>query len=117
MLISLDVSNAFKTAPWIRIDEALQSKSLPAYMIRIFRSYLESRTLLVGPDLKRRNFTCKVPQGSVLGLALWNAFYEGLLTMRLPSGVHLVAFADDVAVVATAHTGELLQRLVNPVLA
>lgn len=60
--------------------------------------------------------TCEVPQGSVLGPTLWNMFYDGILRLPVDKDVKLIAFADDVAIVATAHNAELIEQLVNPVL-
>jgi len=114
--VSLDVRNAFNSAPWRSIDAALRSSIAPAYLISIIRSYLEERGLLVGQSLHRRSVTCGVPQGSVLGPSLWNVFYDGLLNTDMPPGVQLVAFADDVAVIGTARTGELASALMNPAL-
>lgn len=43
-------------------------------------------------------------------------FYDGLLQLNIPAGVHLVAFADDVAVVAVARNAELMEVTVNTTL-
>lgn len=45
---------------------------------------------------------------------MWNIFYDGVLQIQVRNGVRLVAFADDVAVVAVAHNAELVEQLVNP---
>jgi hypothetical protein len=83
----------------------------------MIRSYLNERFLLVGKRLNRRTVTCGVPQGSVLGPALWNIFYDSLLNLEMPPGVQLVAFADDVAVIGISRNGELVGALINPALA
>lgn len=114
--VSLDVSNAFNTVPWPRIDAALRRTKVPPYINRIIRSYLEDRTLLVGEARTARRTTCGVPQGSVLGPTLWNLFYDDLLDTDMPPGAQLVAFADDVAVVGTSRTGPSAAALLNPVL-
>ncbi|CAI6342698.1 unnamed protein product [Macrosiphum euphorbiae] len=116
VVVSLDVRNAFNTAPWPRIDAALRERLVPSHLNRMIRSYLENRTLLVGEAQTARSVTCGVPQGSVLGPALWNVFYEELLDTDMQPGVQLVAFADDVAVIGTSRTGASAAELLNPAL-
>lgn len=82
----------------------------------MFRSWLSDRQLLTGEEMAPRPVTCGVPQGSVLGPALWNVTYDSLLQMAVPHGVHLVGFADDLAVIGVAKTGQQLEDVINPVL-
>jgi len=116
VVVSLDVSNAFNTVPWPRIDAAPRRKKVPPYINRTIRSYLEDRTLLVGEARTTWRTTCGVPQGSVLGPSLWNLFYDDLLDTDMPPGVQLVAFADDVAMIGTSRIGLSAAVLLNPAL-
>ncbi|CAI6371231.1 unnamed protein product [Macrosiphum euphorbiae] len=59
--------------------------------------------------------------GSSLGISdgplLWNVFYDSLMSLDLLQGVHIVCFANDVAIVATGHTTRLLEIAMNDYLA
>jgi len=116
VLVTLDVRNAFNSLRWPVIDEALRKKNVPEYLVEMLRSWLSDRQLLTGDELTPRPVTCGVPQGSVLGPTLWNVAYDSLLCMEVPPGVHLVGFADDLAVVGVAKTGRLLEDRMNQVL-
>jgi len=76
---------------------------------------MRDRKLMICED-GDMSVTCSVPQRSVLGLTLWNIFYDGILRIPTRKGVKLVAFADDVAVEAVAHDTGLVEQLVNPTL-
>jgi len=116
VLVTLEVKNAFNSLRWPEIDAALRRMQTPEYLVEMLRSWLSDRTLLTGAERTPREVTCGVPQGSVLGPALWNVAYNSLLKTYVPTWVHLIGFADDLAVVGTAATGQLLEDLVNPVL-
>jgi len=88
------------------IDEALRRKNTPEYLVEMIRLWLSDRELLIGEEMTPRPVTCGVPQGSVLGPTLWNVSYNSLLEMSVPRGVHLVGFADDLAVIGACQIGQ-----------
>ncbi|CAD7086205.1 unnamed protein product [Hermetia illucens] len=109
-VVTLDVKNAFNTAKWTKIVEALTKPQAPKYIVRIVVAFLLGRRLYCNSDDGEKFFpmTCGVPQGSVLGPLLWLIMYNGVLTLRLPSGVTTIGFADDIGVTIVAkHLDEI----------
>lgn len=80
------------------------------------RSYLTDKRIIAPRDGDERMMTRGFSQGSVLGLTMWNIFYDGLLRLRLPEGVSLVGFTDDIAIVTVNHTTEGKESATNKVL-
>lgn len=112
-MLTLDVKNAFNSAPWAGIRHALAKIGTPLYLQRIISSYLSERSINVRKaDGSTATFkvSCGVPQGSVLGPDLWNILYDELLRIRLPTDVEFIAFADDIAILATAPVPFLLEE-------
>lgn len=87
--------------------------------MNILGSYLSCRKIIVRKtdgSIWPREVSCGVFQGSVLELDLWNILYDDLLKIQLPEEVELIAFADDVAVIATASVTYLLEEKLEEVL-
>lgn len=53
------------------------------------------------------------PQGLFFSPFLWNVIYDCVLRLPTPSGVSITRFANDITIMADAHTEEKLEDLVN----
>lgn len=116
VMVALDVKNAFNSARWDGIIRALRDNfQVPAYLVAVVENYFSDRTLQYGEKCQRP-ITSGVPQGSVVGPALWNALYDGLLRAELPKGSHITAFADDAALLITAKSTSMLEIIGNEAL-
>lgn len=115
-ILTLDVQNAFNSAPWSTITETLRAKQVPGYICRLLDDYFNDKTLCYEErgTSATRQISAGVPQGSVLDPTLWNFLYDELLRLPTPDGVELVAYADDIVVIAqgsvTFKVGELLEE-------
>lgn len=119
MLVTLDVRNAFNSARWSDMLNALENTfNVPQYLLRMVQSYLRDRELVYetsdGP--RRRQITAGAAQGSILGPDLWNVAYDGIFRMEMPEDTFLVGYADDIAAVITARDTEDAQRRLNQVM-
>lgn len=113
LLITVDIRNAFGTAPWSDIINAMErEKGLPAYMIRLVKSYFKDRCLIT-PNGEKMTMSAGVPTGSVIAPTLWNIFYDGILHLQMPEGVTLIGYADDLAVVVVAKSESGIEIAAN----
>lgn len=111
LVVTLDIKNAFNSASWVLLVKSLEDKGFPLYLIRMIESYLSNRNIT--GEIFAKEMTAGVPQGSVLGGTLWNILYDGVLRLELPAGVQLVAYADDLAVIALAKNETELELKAN----
>lgn len=104
VVVTLDVKNAFNSANWAKIIQALQNLNVPQYLLSVIQDYFMDRVVYYNTDDGLKNFkaTGGVPQGSVLGPLLWNVMYNGILHLNLPVGVKTIGFADDIALLIVA---------------
>lgn len=109
-VVTFDIRNAFNSASWAHILQELRRLEVSPYLIRIIRRYFENRKIIAEAEDSTITLTVTsgVPQGSVLGPTLWNILYDGVLRLPQPAGIQLVAYADDLALVACYKTEEEL---------
>lgn len=114
-MVTVDVKNAFNSASWQIILDELRKRRINEKIISIISSYLSNRKILLEAEGQEKEMSVNsgVPQGSVLGPTLWNILYDELLEIEQPDGIQLLAFADDVAIVASAMNEEILMNKVN----
>jgi hypothetical protein len=100
-LIGIDIRNAFNSLRWKDINWCLKKRKVPLYLRRMIRDYLSGRKIIFdGEDwVIVDDMTGGAPQGSRLGPFLWNIVYDALLKKRMPTGVVVIGFADDVIIV------------------
>lgn len=115
IITTLDVKNAFNSVRWEQVLHSLRSKGVSNYLYNVIVDYLSERYLLYQTEDGTREYkiSAGVPQGSVLGPFLWNVMYDGLLNMSLPSGAHLIGYADDIALVTIHNLPQALEIITN----
>ena len=114
-IVSLDIKNAFNSAKWECIHEALLKLQVPNYIRRILKNYLKDRILVYDTEdgQKEYKITGGIPQGSVLGPLLWNIMYDNIFKLSLPKECKIVGYADDVALIIVSKLKEEIIQLCN----
>lgn len=117
-LILLDISGAFDNAWWPMVLTKAKRGGIPPNIYRMLVSYFSERRvgLFVGDRVVWKRATMGCPQGSVLGPTLWNILLDDLLRLPMPSGVSMVAYADDVTIAIEASSRAAIERNAQSVL-
>ena len=104
-IVTIDVKNASNSASWEAIALSLLRMG--------WESYFENRVLLYDTEEGQKSvqISAGVPTGSILGPTLWNAMYNDVLTLRLPIGVEVVGFADDIVMTVKDKSREEVKLL------
>ena len=123
LLVSLDIRGAYDSVTPRRMLRKAADFGLPAWSIRLLRSWLYRRHLRVrvrtpfGRVFSRdERVTCGLPQGGVLSPMLWVIFLHDLKCFLSRKGVdwscsHLAVYADDITLLLTADSVEALERI------
>ena len=61
----------------------------------------------------KEKMTCGAPQGSQVGLLVWNLMYDNVLSMDLPVGMSIIGFADDALDACAADDVRILELRIN----
>ncbi|UYV65218.1 hypothetical protein LAZ67_3003625 [Cordylochernes scorpioides] len=103
LLISLDIKSAFDHLWHPALLGRLEAASCPPTLLLLYRSFLSNRSI----HFTYRGFSRSTSplrgcaQGSVSGPLLWNIFFNPLLSLPFPPGVHVQAFADDIQILVS----------------
>lgn len=93
MLDTLDVRNAYNSARWGVILDALRTKyNTPCYLLRMDAAILATGSLsatLQATGSCTKRLTPGAAQTSIFGPDLWNVSYDGVLRMELPQDAYL----------------------------
>lgn len=114
--VSLDIKAAFDNAWWPALFHRLRRMNCPKNIYGLIEDYVRDREVRLDHAGERvsKRMTKGCIQGSACGPILWNIILDELLEMKLPSGCHIQAFADDVLLIVTAsNVGELKNSAEN----
>ena len=117
--VFLDLEKAFEMTDHLVILDCLVSVGIRGHMLSWVEDFLKNRSgrvIYQGHPAEFQTFSNGTPQGSSLSPFLFNMVIHSLLQVNMPKGVKVVAYADDLAIVAVhIRAPEQLQLAVNRV--
>ncbi|UYV81489.1 hypothetical protein LAZ67_20001342 [Cordylochernes scorpioides] len=98
LLINLDITSAFDQLWIAALSHHLHALNLPPSLLNMYGSFLVNRsaTLTYRGHSRSVSPSRGCAQGSKSGPILWNIFFDPILSLPFPQGVHIQAFADDI---------------------
>lgn len=114
----LDISGAFDNVRWPTLVEDMMTLGCDQRLIAITINYLTNRTATyrIGSIARTIKLTRGCPQGSKFGPRLWNITMDPLLKSTLPTDTHIVAYADDIALLTAANSRKEIVRITEEAL-
>ncbi|XP_027224934.2 uncharacterized protein [Penaeus vannamei] len=104
IVVFLDLEKAFELANKDAILSSLAEKGLKGKLLCWLQDYLTDRHAKIrfqGHLSNSYNFENGTPQGGLLSPFLFNILVSNLMTIPFPANVHLLAYADDIQLLAT----------------
>ena len=97
--VFFDVKKAFDSVPYSQILSSLQTLGIHGPLLHWIKDYLsnrQQRVVLDGAMSDPVTVTSGVPQGSILGLLLFNIFMNSIANIHLSTNAKLILYADDI---------------------
>lgn len=114
----LDIEGAFNNLLPSAITRALENRRLDTSTVYFIGHMLASREIVteIAGHTLRRSVSRGTPQGGVLSSLIWNLVLDELLQKLEKLGCKIVAYADDLALIASGKFPEILAQLIQSAL-
>ncbi|KAH7963912.1 hypothetical protein HPB52_023785 [Rhipicephalus sanguineus] len=100
ILMALDFQGAFDSVWHPCVLQFFRERGLPSCLYHLLRTFLTDRTVVFSSNAGRveAHPSLGSPQGSPISPLLWNVIIHGLLSLPMPEGVVVQAYADDTVI-------------------
>ncbi|KAH7987088.1 hypothetical protein HPB52_024533 [Rhipicephalus sanguineus] len=118
VLMSLDFQGAFDSVWHPLVLQFFRDRALPSRLYHLLRTFLCDRTVTFTSHAGEAHAQPSLgsPQGSPISPLLWNVVIHGLLSLDMPPGVSVQAYADDTVILISGKTRQSLGEVGSEVL-